>query len=66
MGNYLTENYSTFLLISPPSLSVLAMDGVQISRSRTTRNKGAATKVLGIVAKIKIFCASPRLIYGAY
>ena len=44
MGNYLTKNYSTFLLISPPSSSVLAMAGVQSSRSRTTRNKGGATK----------------------
>ena len=43
-GNYLTENYSTFLLISPPSSSVLAMAGVQSSRSITTRNNGAATK----------------------
>ena len=44
MGNYLTENYSTFLLISPASSSILAMAGEQSSRSRTTRNKGAATK----------------------
>ena len=41
-GNYLVQNYSTFLLISPSS--VLAMAGVQSSRSRTTRNKGVATK----------------------
>ena len=43
-GNYLAENYSTFLLISLSCSSVLAMAGVQSSWSSTTRNKAAATK----------------------
>ena len=43
-GNYLAENYSAFLLISLSYSSILAMAGVQSSRSSTTRNKAAATK----------------------